>query len=300
MKLIVPALLLLAACQAPASNSKNPVAEVPPPVVAMQARANTNAWTTLPPTPPLPPGGKQSFVQADGARIFYARYGQGSPVILLHGGLANANYWGNQIPALARQHDVIAIDLRGHGRSTISAAPMSYNLIAADVLAVMDALVIRRAAIVGWSDGAIAGLSLAMKHPDRVERLFAFGANYDLRGLIPNGSHTDVFARYTARTAGEYRSLSPHPDQYQNLVQRMTRMWTTEPHFSAADLAGIRIPVAIADGDRDEIIKAQHTRDMATAIPSSTLIVESGVSHFAVLQNPDQFNADLLRFLAQR
>ncbi len=298
MKFMIPGLLLLATCQAPAPSSGIPIAEAPPPVAATQERPN--AWTTLPPTPPLPPGGKQGFVQADGAKIFYARYGQGSPVILLHGGLANANYWGNQIPALARQHDVIAIDLRGHGRSTIAASPMSYNLIAADVLAVMDALVIRRAAIVGWSDGAIAGLSLAIKHPDRVERLFAFGANYDLRGLVPKGSHTDVFARYTARTAEEYRSLSPHPDQYQNLVQRMTRMWATEPHFSAADLARIRIPVAIADGDRDEIIKAQHTRDMATAIPSSTLIIESGVSHFAVLQNPDQFNADLLRFLAQR
>jgi pimeloyl-ACP methyl ester carboxylesterase len=288
MKFIIRGLLLLAACQAPAS----------PPIVA--ARERPNAWTTLPPTPSLPPGGKQGFVQADGAKIFYARFGQGSPVILLHCGLANANYWGNQIQALARQHDVIAIDLRGHGRSTISAAPMSYNLMAADVLAVMDALGTRRAAVVGWSDGAIVGLVLAMKHPERLDRLFAFGANYDLRGLIPNGSHTDVFARYTARTAGEYRSLSPHPDQYQNLVQRMTRMWTTEPHFSTADLAGIRIPVAVADGDRDEIVKAQHTQDMAAAIPSSTLIVEHGVSHFAILQDPGQFNADLRRFLAQR
>ena len=98
----------------------------------------------------------------------------------------------------------------------------------------------------------------------------------------------------------EYRTLSPHPEQYQNLVQRMTHMWQTEPNFSIADLATIRIPVAIADGDHDEIVKGQHTRDMSAAIHSSTLIVENGVSHFAMLQNPDQFNADMLRFLAPR
>ena len=298
MNHVVGAMLFLASCHASTPAGRFPVAEAKPPIAETHDRSN--AWATLPPTPSLPAAGKQGTVATGGATIFYARYGQGSPVILLHGGLANANYWGNQIPALARQYDVVAIDLRGHGRSTMSADPMTYDLLASDVLGAMDALGLRRAAVVGWSDGAIVGISLAMKHPDRVERLFAFGANYDVRGLIPNGSHSDIFARYTARTATEYRSLSSHPNQYRNLVQRMTHMWATEPNFSVADLASIRVPVAIADGDHDEIVKVQHMREMAAAIPSSISIVESGVSHFAMLQNPDRFTADVLSFLARR
>jgi len=254
----------------------------------------------LPATPVLPPGGKQGMISVEGVRIFYARYGHGAPVILLHGGLGNANYWGYQIPALASQYDVIAIDLRGHGRSTMTDSPMHYERLAADVLGVMDGLSIRRAALVGWSDGAIIGLSLAMTSPDRVGRLFAFGANYDTRGLIAGGSHVPVFARYTARTATEYRALSARPEGYQHLVQRMTQMWSTEPHFSRDALASIRVPVAIADGDHDEIIRPEHTRDLAAAIRGARLIMEPGVSHFAMLQDPDRFNADLLQFLAGR
>jgi pimeloyl-ACP methyl ester carboxylesterase len=274
------------------------VSSAVPPVSVQSGRGEV--WSTLPATPSLPPGGRQGTISVDGVKIFYARYGHGTPVILLHGGLGNANYWGNQIAALAGQYDVIAIDLRGHGRSTTTDAPMHYQHLAADVLSVMDGLGIRRAALVGWSDGAIIGLSLAMTSPDRVERLFAFGANYDTRGLIAGGSHAPVFARYTARTAAEYRALSPRPDGYQHLVQRMTQMWSAEPHFSPGALASIRVPVAIADGDRDEIIRPEHTRDLAAAIRGASLIIEPGVSHFAMLQDPDRFNADLLQFLAGR
>ncbi len=269
-----------------------------PPVSVQNGRGE--GWTTLPATPALPPGGRQGTISVDGVRIFYARYGHGTPVVLLHGGLGNANYWGNQIAVLASRYDVIAIDLRGHGRSTMTDAPMHYERLAADVLGVMDGLGIRRAALVGWSDGAIIGLSLAMTEPDRVERLFAFGANYDLQGLIPGGSHAAVFARYTARTAAEYRALSPRPDGYRMLVQRMTQMWNAEPHFSRGGLASIRVPVAIVDGDRDEIVRPQHTRDLAAAIRGASLIIEPGVSHFAMLQDPERFNADLLQFLAGR
>ena len=281
-----------------ARDGKNPLAEAWRPFSVPHDRAN--AWLTLPPTPPLPVGGRQGRIPVGGADLFYARYGRGLPVILLHGGLGNANYWGYQIPALAERCDVIALDLRGHGRSTMSDAPMSYALLAADVLAAMDALRIETAAFVGWSDGAIVGLTLAMHHPDRVERLFSFGANADPSGLIPNGARTAVFAAYTARAAAEYRSLSPTPERYGELVRRMAAMWAAEPRFSAVDLGAIPVPADIADGDHDEIIKPQHTRYLAGAIPNATLTFERGSSHFAMLQNPASFNADVLRFLGRR
>src|SRR5271156_5165112 len=141
-------------------------------VVAIAALAFTQSawaaelWRTLPPPAALPAAAAQGFVAHDGARIYYATYGAGSPVILLHGGLANSRYWGDQVGALvADQHRVIVIDSRGHGRSSRDARPYTYELMESDVVAVMDRLNIRRAAVVGWSDGAIIGLVMALKDP---------------------------------------------------------------------------------------------------------------------------------------
>ena len=108
-------------------------------------------WSVLPPTPALPVPVEQGRAQVNGAAIHYARFGHGEPVIFLHGGLANSNYRGNQAPEVARRFEVIVIDMRGHGRSTFSSEPMSYDLLASDIVGVMDILKIQRAAIVGWT-----------------------------------------------------------------------------------------------------------------------------------------------------
>src|SRR5271157_1171982 len=125
-------------------------------------------WETLPPTPAPIPTDRVGEAEANGIKIHYAVYGQGSPVIFLHGGLANTDYWGNQVPAVAAHHTVILMDSRGHGRSTRDARPYGYDLMADDVVALMDSLNIPRADIVGWSDGAILGIDLAMRHKGRV------------------------------------------------------------------------------------------------------------------------------------
>ena len=107
----------------------------------------------------LPSTANQSYIEREGARIWYAAYGSGSPVILLHGGLGHSGNWGYQIPALiSSRYRAIVIDSRGHGRSTCDTRPFSYELMAGDVLAVMDALQIQQAALVGWSDGACTAL----------------------------------------------------------------------------------------------------------------------------------------------
>jgi pimeloyl-ACP methyl ester carboxylesterase len=115
---------------------------------------------------PLPVAGVQGYVEHEGARIWYAAYGSGSPVILLHGGLGHSGNWGYQVPMLVSLgHRAVLIDSRGHGRSTRAATPFTYELMASDVLAVMDALRIDKAAVVGWSDGACTALILAMQAP---------------------------------------------------------------------------------------------------------------------------------------
>jgi hypothetical protein len=111
-------------------------------------------WLTLPPTPSLPKAEQSGYAPINGINIWYATFGKGEPVLLLHGGLANSNYWGNQVPGLAQKYRVVVMDSRGHGRSTHDGRPYGYDLMASDVIGLMDFLKLPRAAIVGWSDGA--------------------------------------------------------------------------------------------------------------------------------------------------
>src|ERR1700735_2476819 len=132
----------------------------------------------------LPVSSDEGYVEHEGARIWYASYGIGSPVILLHGGLGHSGNWGYQVPTLvANGYRVIVIDSRGHGRSTRDEQPYSYELMASDVLAVMNALHLDRAVLVGWSDGACTALILAANDPARVAGVFFFACNMDPTGV---------------------------------------------------------------------------------------------------------------------
>jgi len=253
-------------------------------------------WLTLPETPTLPTPERRGIAPVNGVKIWYAEFGSGEPVILLHGGLANANYWGNQVPILARLYHVIVMDSRGHGRSTRNDQPFGYDLMASDVLALMDFLKIEKVAIVGWSDGAIIGLDLAIHHPERVARLFAFAANSDPSG-VKDINQSPVFGAFVARAEKEYDQLSPTPGGYKSFLDEITKMWATQPHFTAEQLQSIAVPTAIVDGDHDEAIERENTEFMAKEIPGAKLIIQPSVSHFSFLQNPEQFNSDVLRFL---
>jgi len=254
-------------------------------------------WLMLPPTPTLPRPARSGYAPVDGIRIWYATFGRGSPVILLHGGLANADYWGHQVRALAPRYRVIVMDSRCQGRSTCNDAPIGYALMAADVLGLMDFLSIRKAAVVGWSDGAIVGLEIALHHPERITKLFAFAANSNPAG-VKDVSKSPVFEAYIARARREYERLSPTPTQFPSLLARITRMWARQPEFTAAQLRRIRVPTWIVDADHDEAIKRSDTLFLADHILGSGLLIEPDVSHFAFLQDPAEFNANLLHFLA--
>ena len=261
----------------------------------LPARAQ-NPCERLPPTPALPKPESSGTAPVNGIRLWYAIYGHGAPVILLHGGLANSNYWGLQIPALSAHFEVIAMDSRGHGRSTWDGGPISYHLMASDVVALMDALNVPKAAVVGWSDGAIIGLDLAIHHPERLTRLFAFAANSNLAGAR-SSEGSARFAEYKSRTRAEYRKLSPQPLKFDAFLEQLDRMWTHEPDFSDSQLRSITVPTWIVDGDRDEIIKRDDTDRMASLIPGAGELILPRTSHFAFLQDPKQFNEELLHFL---
>jgi pimeloyl-ACP methyl ester carboxylesterase len=253
-------------------------------------------WETLPPTPTLPKAAHSGYAPVNGVRIWYATFGHGEPVLLLHGGLANSNYWGHQVPVLARRYRVVVMDSRGHGRSTHDDRPYGYELMASDVIGLMDFLKIRRVAIVGWSDGAILGLDIAIHHPERLTKLFAFAANSDPSGVL-DIAQSPVFNAYIARAEKEYEALSPTPDQYKSLLAQISKMWETQPSFTAEQLHGVTVPIWIVDADHDEAIKRENTEFMANAIPNAGLLIQPAVSHFSFLQDPQQFINYVLHFL---
>jgi pimeloyl-ACP methyl ester carboxylesterase len=253
-------------------------------------------WETLPPTPTLPKPTQSGYAPLNGIRIWYASFGRGEPVFLLHGGLANSNYWGNQVPALARHYRVVVMDSRGHGRSSHDDRPYGYDLMASDVLGLMDFLKVPRAAIVGWSDGAILGLDIGVHHPERLTKLFAFAANSDPSG-VADIAQSPVFNAYIARAEKEYEALSPTPSQYKSFLAQISKMWETQPSFSVEQLRGITVPVWIVDADHDEAIKRENTEFMSNTIPNAGLLIQPWVSHFSFLQDPPQFTSDVLHFL---
>jgi pimeloyl-ACP methyl ester carboxylesterase len=264
---------------------------------ALGAPANSAPqWLTLPPTPSLPKAAQSGFAPVNGIKIWYASFGRGEPVILLHGGLANSDYWGNQVRALQTHYQVIVMDSRGHGRSTRNEKPYGYDLMASDVIGLMDHLKLDKAAIVGWSDGAIIGLDIAMHHPERVTKLFAFAANSDPSG-VADIAKSDVFNAFIARAGEEYKRLSATPGEYKTFVAEITKMWDSEPHWTAADLATIKTPTWIVDADHDEAIKRENTEFMAAHIPGAGLLIQPNVSHFSFLQDPQQFTGDVTHFL---
>ena len=248
---------------------------------------------------PLPVANDQGLVDHDGARIWYATYGAGSPVILLHGGLGHSGNWGYQVPALNDAgYQAVLIDSHGHGRSTRDARPYAYELMASDVLAVMDALHLEKAAFVGWSDGACTAMVAASSAPARSAGVFFFACNMD-----PSGAReiepSPILDRCFSRHAQDYRRLSATPDEFQAFVDAVGVMQRTQPNYSARDLADIKVPVAIVQAEHDEFIRPEHAEFLARSIPGAELILLPGVSHFAPLQRPGLFNAAIVDFLGR-
>jgi pimeloyl-ACP methyl ester carboxylesterase len=248
---------------------------------------------------PLPDTNDQGYLEHDGARIWYAAYGSGSPVILLHGGLGHSGNWGYQIPALVSGgYRAVVIDSRGHGRSTRDTRPFTYELMASDVSAAMDALHLEKAGLVGWSDGACTALILASKAPERVAGVFFFGCNMD-----PSGTKefvfTPIIGRCLNRHKQDYARLSATPDQFDAFAEAVGLMQRTQPNYSTQDLAEISVPVTIVQSEHDEFIRREHAEYLARSIPNAEFVTLHSVSHFAPLQRPKQFNSAMLAFLGK-
>lgn len=246
---------------------------------------------------PLPPG-DSSTVETSGARIWYASMGWGPAVVLLHGGMGNANNWGYQVPALvAAGYRAVVIDSRGQGRSSNDGRPYSYAQMADDTLAVLDTVgILDRAAFIGWSDGACISLVLADSRPDRSAGIFFFACNVDATGTKPF-VYTDTIGGCLERHRKDWAALSPTPDAFDATFEAVATMQRSQPNYTAADLARIGVPFWSVIGEHDEFITQEHAAHLASAVPNAKHRILPGVSHFAPVQRPDVFNAAMLDFL---
>jgi pimeloyl-ACP methyl ester carboxylesterase len=248
---------------------------------------------------PLPPAEAEGFVETEGARIWFATFGRGQAVVLLHGGLGNAGNWGYQVPALVRAgYRVVVIDTRGHGRSTWDGRPLGYVQLASDVAAVLRAVGVDRARLVGWSDGAVVALLLVAADPAAVAGVLFFGCNVDASGTLPF-EFTPVVGRCLQRHRLDYAEFSATPDRFQEFMDAVTRMQQTQPNLSSADLAAIEVPVTVVHAEHDEFIRAEHAAYLAASLPNAELVLLGGVSHFAPVQRPEVFDGAVAAFLAR-
>lgn len=268
-------------------------------LLTMPFTAAAERWLEIPKPPALPEAIQSGLADVNGIKMYYAVYGEGDPILLIHGGLGYSDIWANEVIDLSKDHKVIIADSRGHGRSTRTEEPFGYDLMASDYLALLDFLKIDKVALVGWSDGGIIGIDIALHHPERLTKVFAQAANVNLDAFVPTLPDDAVFNRYIAESGEVYKRISPTPDQYDAFVTQIGAMWASQPEWSAEELGKITTPIAVVIGDHDEAITLAHSQYMASVIPGSELIVLKDVSHFALLQDPEQYDKAIRDFLAK-
>lgn len=227
-----------------------------------------------------------SFASVNGIEMYYRVVGKGPPILLIHGGLSNQHVWDAQLPILAHDHTVILADSRGQGRSTRTNEPITYALMADDYVALLDYLNIDKVDLVGWSDGGIIGLDIAMRHPERLKSLFAQAAN-----VTPEGSTGYALAHAQGKPIPELR-------HYESIDKEINALWANEPNYSADDLAKINVRTAIVIGDRDTAITREHTIFIAHHIPGAKLIILPDSGHGVPAENPRLYAHSVLKFIA--
>jgi len=226
-------------------------------------------------------------VELDDATIYYETYGTGRPVLLLHGNNQSISVFANQVGELSRHFKVIAADTRGHGNSTDkSSGPLTYELFAHDMVKLLDNLGLKKVNILGWSDGGITGLIMAMNYPGYVNKLAVMGANLSPRGL------KDIALRDARELIGE---LTADPGERSAGKKRIYELILNEPHLTFQELERIKAPVLVMAGQND-IVWEHHTAQIAQSIPDAQLTIFRNAGHFAPRYNAFEFNQEVLEF----
>lgn len=243
---------------------------------------------------------KAGYAQVNDITMYYEVHGKGESLLLLHGGTGRIESFYNQIPVLAEHFRVIAPDSRAHGRTTDSGKPLSYALMADDMIKLLDLLEVNRAHVVGWSDGGNIGLNLAINHPERIRKLVVLGANFNPDGLTDE--FDDWFKNATAETwsvdAREfYQKHAPDPSHWPVFIDKIKAMWLTQPNYTREELERVQVSTLVMAGENEEVVRREHTEEMHLMLPNAVLKIIPGTGHSAPVEKPGEVNQAILEFL---
>jgi pimeloyl-ACP methyl ester carboxylesterase len=240
------------------------------------------------------------YVQINGHPLYYEEYGQGRPLVLLHGGAHNLhNSFDCQIPAFSQSYRVIGIEQVGHGHTPDIPGPITYDAMAVDTAALLHQLNITSADMVGWSDGGVLGLMLASRHPELVHRLVVSGANIhvDLNSEGAKYLRELPADQFFPDSHKVYEQISPDgPDHWGVVIEKIKDTWLTAVYIEVAELTKINAPTLVVAGDHD-FISAEETLEIFHAIPQAQLCILPGTDHFTFQHAAAWLNPIILAFL---
>lgn len=228
------------------------------------------------------------YIDCDDAKIAYYTFGQGEPLVLLHGNGESSKYFAGCIPYLSHFYRVIAVDSRGHGQSERGMEKLNFDRMAEDLHIIFDTLGLEKAHVLGFSDGGNLAIKFALLYPQHVDKLILNGANVSLRGVVP-WVQLPVYP-----AIGVLSVLSPF---HANLRKKRDVLGLMAHGYGVRlrDLQLIEQPVLMIVGDHD-MIYAEHTQRMAEQMPDVQLAVLNG-SHFIAAESPARFCLNCLKFL---
>lgn len=228
-----------------------------------------------------PKAGK--YLLTRGVKFYYEIYGSGEPLLLIHGNGGSIASFQNQIPYFAKEYKVIAVDSRAQGKSTDVCDSLSFEMMADDFSVLLDSLHESNCRVLGWSDGGINVLLLAIRHPEKVKMLASTGAN-----IVPDS--TAISAALLKEFAEEYlREHQKTPTPQTRNACKLMALDLYQPHISTNELKQIKCPSLIIGGDKDLILPS-HTLAIAQAIPGAFLWIVPDSGHATLLQHKKQFN----------
>lgn len=218
-----------------------------------------------------------------GFKMYYETYGTGAPLLIIHGNGGSIKDFTNQIPFFEKSYKVIVADSRAQGKSIDNGDSLSYEMMTDDLSALLDHLHADSCYVIGWSDGGINGLLLAIRHPAKVKKLAVTGAN-----LVPDSSAVEPEIFTWAKSLSDSINklpLSPEVKTYRKLFNLLAH----EPHISTAQLQTIKCPALVIGGDHD-VIRPRHTMLIAESIPKSYLWILPNSGHSTPVVYKDLFN----------
>jgi pimeloyl-ACP methyl ester carboxylesterase len=224
------------------------------------------------------------YVEILGHRTWLDDVGSGRPVLLLHGGLSHSDELLDSIGVPLRESfRLVAFDRRGHGRTADTDEAFAYDAMLDEVEAVIE-LTGRPIDIVGWSDGGILALMLALRSPHLVRRLVLIGANFHYDALVD--IDPELARSFAEATAAGYVERSPDGRaHFMTVLDKTVQLWTSAPALTAADLAAVRAPTLVLIGD-DELIELSHSVELYESLPEAQLAVVPGASHGVPMEKP--------------